>query len=65
MLVRPFFKILKTFTHALYKPVQKIQNSNPHDCKKLRNGVKSVKHAASQSSGWESTSVDNASEPAC
>ena len=38
---------------------------NPHDRKKWKHGVKSAMLAASQSSGREPTSVDNASEPAC
>ena len=42
----------------------KLSNSNPHDRKKWRHGVKSAMRAASQSSGRESTNVDNASEPA-
>ena len=43
----------------------KQSNSNPHNCKKWRHVLKSAMCAASQSSGWQPTSVDNASEPAC
>ena len=41
----------------------KLSDSNPHDSKKWRHGVKSAMRAASQSTRREPTNEDNASEP--